>query len=90
MTFNKRGFDNNISAQIKQTVIQIIASIMAMLAFLVAILSGSVSHFGDARDLMVVPIKMTVTIMFWIGVTMFFHGVIHLLWLLVKKYRRKK
>lgn len=90
MTFNKRGLDDNISVQIKQTVIQIIASVMSMLEFLVVAVSGSMNHFGDARDLMVVPIKMAVTIMFWIGVPMFFHGVSHLLWLLVKKYRRKK
>lgn len=90
MTFNKRGLDDNISVQIKQAVIQIIASIMSMLEFLVVTVSGSISHFGDARDLMVVPIKMTVTIMFWVGVPMFFYGVSHLLWLLVKIYRRKK
>lgn len=90
MTFNKRGRDDNILVQIKQAIIQIIASVMSMLEFLVVAVSGSINHFGDARDLMIVPIKMTVTIMFWIGVPMFFHGVFHLLWLLVKKYRRKK
>ena len=84
MAFNKRGLDDNISVQIKQAVIQIIASVMSMLEFLVVTVSGSINHFGDARDL------MTVTIMFWIGVPMFFHGVFRLLWLLVKKYRGKK